>query len=738
MDSFPGTRRNTDFSWVHGSRACGSWAHGRSFWALALCAGIFVALVALPYEAIGQVPPAADTAGAWSPPLFDAFDLFDVDAEQSGEEVADLVARPIDLNRASAGTLAGLPEVSTLLARRIVEHRRTQGPFAGPGDLLTVSGMTERRVTLIRPYVTFSAVPVSPSTEQHDRTRTAVSRPVAVRVSQRWERRLDLGRGYQRDTTASHYAGGPGRWVTRIDVRGGTRWRAASALDKDAGERWAWSPRQRAVGFDHVSGTLALHDAGPVDLVVLGDYTVRFGQGVGIWRGLAFGKGADVAAPIRSGAGVRPFASTEENRFFRGAAVRMRVPGGATAAAFASRRRLDASLDTDTFGEPVVTSLRESGLHRTPSEIDGRDAVRETAVGGALEVERGVVEAGLAAAHTALDVPRAASDRPDEAFDATGRRSSTVTTYATAYLGPGVVAAEVAWASGGWASSGGLAYDDGGRVEAALHLRHYAPQFDAPYAGGFGEGSGHNEDGLYLGLRMQVASDWVVSGYADHYRFPWLRYGLPRPSNGRDYRLRVEHRPFPWLSQYVQFRSETKEVALRQSAPNATRPHVGDARSSPLLVDALESHGRHSVRWHGQFLFSESLELRTRVEVARSRRSVSAQDAAYGFLMYQGWTWRPVRTLQIGGRVAVFDTDDYDSRVFAYEHGLRYAFRVPAFQGRGTRSYLLVRYRPSTRLTVEARYAVTRYDDRSTVGSGLDEVDGSRLREAGVQVLWAW
>jgi hypothetical protein len=601
--------------------------------------------------------------------------------------------------------------------------------------------MTQRRVALIRPYVTFSAAPEAAGAKRPE--SSAASQPLTVRASQRWERRLDLGRGYHADTTGTRYVGGPGRWVTRIDVRGGTRWRAASALDKDAGERWAWSPRRRSVGFgfDHVSGTLALQDAGSVDLAVVGDYTVRFGQGVGIWRGLAFGKGADVAAPIRSGAGVRPFASTEENRFFRGGAFRIRVPGGLSATAFASRRRLDASLDTDDRGRPVVTSLRGSGLHRTPSEIDGRDAVRETALGGALEVRRDRVEAGVAAARTTLDVPRADGDRPDEAFDASGQHATTVTSYATVYAGPGVVAAEVARASGGWAGSVGAAYDDGGRVEAALHLRRYSPRFDAPYAGGFGEGSGRNEDGLYLGLRMRVAHDWFVSGYADHYRFPWLRYGLPRPSSGRDMRLRIEHRPFPWLSQYVQLRSETKDAAWssadrRDEAGAVTALPTRLAR--PVAVDALEAHRRQSARWHGQFLFAESLELRTRVEVARSRRSVRAPAHSYGFLMYQGWTWSPARRLQLIGRIAVFETDDYDSRVFAYEHGLRYAFRVPAFQGRGGRSYLLVRYRPTPRLTVEARYAVTRYDDRDTVGSGLDETDGSRIREAGMQVLWSW
>ena len=53
--------------------------------------------------------------------------------------------RPIDINRAGATDLQSLPGVGPVLARRIVAHRETHGPFRDPADLLQVPGVGAKR-----------------------------------------------------------------------------------------------------------------------------------------------------------------------------------------------------------------------------------------------------------------------------------------------------------------------------------------------------------------------------------------------------------------------------------------------------------------------------------------------------------------------------------------------------------------------------------------------------------------
>lgn len=70
-----------------------------------------------------------------------------------------LPAVPLDLNRASADDLLGLPGIGPVLARRIVEARRDRGTFRRVEDLLTVRGIGPRLLERLRPHLTLGAGP---------------------------------------------------------------------------------------------------------------------------------------------------------------------------------------------------------------------------------------------------------------------------------------------------------------------------------------------------------------------------------------------------------------------------------------------------------------------------------------------------------------------------------------------------------------------------------------------------
>lgn len=68
-------------------------------------------------------------------------------------------AQAVDLNQADAQTLAALPGIGTVLAERIVEYRRLNGPFASVDELADVAGMTQHRVDAVASYVTLNDGP---------------------------------------------------------------------------------------------------------------------------------------------------------------------------------------------------------------------------------------------------------------------------------------------------------------------------------------------------------------------------------------------------------------------------------------------------------------------------------------------------------------------------------------------------------------------------------------------------
>ena len=745
------------------------------------CLSLLCLLLCLPTPGAAQSTPAptpADTTRDAPPPIaepeierfIDLGDSGEEDGERTTEHVMELRARPIDINSASAQDLSAIPSLSLIDAQRIVRYRSAEGPFSTLPDLINVDGVSESDYRAIRPFITLRLLPNSRGLPRSDpgtgrepgnrvQWRDALTDP-DVRVSYRWSRDIDLGKGYSADTSTTGYLGGPVRHVVRADARFGDHLRIAGALDQDPGEKWRWDPAGKRPGFDHMAGAASIQNIGPLDRLVVGDFTVSSGHGVGLWRGLAFGKGRDpTSGVIRSGRGVRPFASTEENRFFRGSAASVHLtdllgyaasgvqdlPLRLTGYAFISRRQLDASWDIDpSMGIRRISTVPASGLHRTATEAARRDAVRESVVGGGMDIEARIgplnASGGLSSLSSSLDAPLRPTTRPDQAFD---RQTSALTVnsmYVTLQWNNLLVTGEGARltsASRGtplarYAGVVALAYDDGRRMDAVLHLRSFGRGYDNPYGAAFNETSTQNERGVYGGVRVLLHRTLRVSGYIDQYAFKWLRFNVSRPTVGRDTRLVVEYEPRRWLSHMVEMRSETKEERGAGTAPS----HSG--RRSPVIAEPVMPGTRRSLRFDTDVSVSPSFSLATEVQASRTIEGdpENQTQARFGWLMVQRLNWQIHPRVSLTGSMALFDTSDFSTRLYTYERDLRYAFSVPALFGQGERSYALARIKLHGGVMVEAKYSVTRYDDRNQIRSGLQQLSGNRIRSLGVQLHW--
>jgi len=73
-----------------------------------------------------------------------------------GAPAADTPADTIDLNRATTVELTRLPGIGPALARRIVDARDADGPFARVEELERIRGMSLRKVEKLRAFVTIT------------------------------------------------------------------------------------------------------------------------------------------------------------------------------------------------------------------------------------------------------------------------------------------------------------------------------------------------------------------------------------------------------------------------------------------------------------------------------------------------------------------------------------------------------------------------------------------------------
>ena len=106
-----------------------------------------------------------------------------------------------------------------------------------------------------------------------------------------------------------------------------------------------------------------------------------------------------------------------------------------------------------------------------------------------------------------------------------------------------------------------------------------------------------------------------------------------------------------------------------------------------------------------------------------------------GFVIYQDLIFKPKKIpLKIQTRLAFFDTDNYDTRIYAFENDVLYAFSVLPYYGQGLRYYFNVSYKINRNFSLWLRFSQTYFTDRSVISSGLNEIDAATRSEIKVQI----
>ena len=90
--------------------------------------------------------------------------------------------------------------------------------------------------------------------------------------------------------------------------------------------------------------------------------------------------------------------------------------------------------------------------------------------------------------------------------------------------------------------------------------------------------------------------------------------------------------------------------------------------------------------------------------------------------------------LTVSLRFALFDTESYNAGIYAYENDVLYAYSIPAYYYRGTRTYLMLNYIIYKGFEIWLRYSQTYFDNKDVVSSGLSEIQGNTKSEIKAQL----
>ena len=518
----------------------------------------------------------------------------------------------------------------------------------------------------------------------------------------------------------NYYYGNPDRYYSRFRYSYRTNLSIGVTGEKDAGEQFFRGAQKD--GFDFYSAHAFFKGGKYLKALAVGDYQVQIGQGLNLWSGYAFGKTADVTNIKRSANPIRPYTSVDESRFMRGAAIDLGF-GPFSLLAFASMKKVDASVLADSLYDDLefVSSINLSGLHRTNSEIQKKDALTEKMAGANFRYRNRNFQLGIAGVYQGYDKDFNKSIQPYNQFDFRGKEMVSLSgdySYVIRNFNFFGEASRSSY-SGNWANVHGVLFSLDSRASFSLLYRNYQKGYQTFYNNGFSEGSNtQNENGIYAGFKLKLSSAWTLNTYADFFAFPWMKYQVDAPTAGHELLIQPSYKPNKQLEIYARFRQQ-----LRQK----------NSRDSDGTVTPIEDVLQRNYRLNLSYAVSEFFTVKSRIEYVTINRPSNAPED--GLIITQDVLFKPKNLpFDLSLRYALFDTDSYDTRIYTYENNALYVFAVPAYYYQGSRGYMLIRYSFLKRFDLWVRYGTFIYNNRKTIGSGAEEIQGSKKSDVTVQL----
>lgn len=445
------------------------------------------------------------------------------------ERYDECIFAPLDANEISFDDLLTLPLMTEYKAYQFVRFRTTQGGhFSSPSQLKLIVGWEREDVDLYYPMLILTP-----------------PRDYDLKLRDYWERghsQIDLiAVRPMRTSDTDDYLGGP----LALGIR--WRWRSAERLsimlgaERDSYEPWR---HEGHWGLDSYTGHIAFKGKGALSKLILGDYRVRWGEG------LLLGQGWRTSSPLMIGqtssAGITPISGTSEVNKSRGIASELKF-GRWRLSAVASYRLIDGYVSAKTL---LATGLSDIGLHRTDREWYGRHNIAERYAGTQLAY-RPIQQLEIALSALAHDwdgttLANAPGASGVESLSPMKRHSHLSLSYRYGgYRGRWALSGEIARSSGkDWAGVQRISYRHGRYGRATLGMRYIGQDYWSYYGRSYTHYlRPHNEVGASLGIEMpNLLPRLAISIEGDYYRSLRPRWRQREISHGHWIRSQLRYR----------------------------------------------------------------------------------------------------------------------------------------------------------------------------------------------------
>lgn len=587
------------------------------------------------------------------------------DCEAFVDHLSDLTENPVMLNSGNEEEIARLFFLTDFQVKVLANHVREHGNIATVYELSLLPGFDKPTVKLLSHFVNLKTVPYDLINRKGN---TSIITTALFKLPSEGTEKTNVRR------------------ILKLRHKG-IKISYGLTAENDPGEHTTF---KGAFGPDFLSGHIMYQGKGIINRVIIGDYSLRFGEGLifnnNSWQGSwltspSYMTGRAVAAP---------FTSTEENDFFRGVAI---ILGPITKGTviFASLNAIDARTGFDQHDSSrFIANLVEGGLHNTESGLAARNSVSEAISGVHVSTGSEFVRFGITASFTRFSLPfRPDTTKGEHIFDFAGRGLLNTGVEFKAGTGNLLFFSEAALSvPGSWAASAGIRGSPSSRVTMNLMARYFSPAYHAFHSNAFSTGTDvSNETGIAGSIHLEVAPHLFISTGADIFRIPWLRYRNSAPSTGSSFEFRGEYIPQENLSLRLSLTSDNREYDV---AGETGIPHA-------------ENYNREQLTAFIQFSPVDYIRLTTRAGWCKIKG-----EEDHGYLLSQDIFFSTGRLpFRFWLRFSLFSTQSYNTRLYAWENDMLNTFSIPALYGEGSRTFIMTSWKPVNTIEIRFKYSVT-------------------------------
>jgi hypothetical protein len=498
---------------------------------------------------------------------------------------------------------------------------------------------------------------------------------------------LENQTGYS-DAVKNRYAGTPDHFSFKYLFKTNDWLQIGFSGEKDPGESFFKGDNRK--GFNFYSYHIQIKNIGLIRKIIVGDYKVQFGQGVIMGSGLNMSGNTEIQKINTTIQGVY---AMNEIPLIKGVSVEM--------------------------GNHKLSGVLMGGY-----QMDS-DSIMGTILGGSFKWSSKLLRIGSQFIIMNYQNKIGASEKWYQKYRFVGENNMNFSIDHQLILGSILFFGE--W---GMSKNGGLGIVEGLKIpiDPATKLfflyRNYSKTFQSISGNSYCKGSSlNNESGLFSALKTSINNHLECEIFADLYQSKWLKYLLDRPcqyidlgiytiySINRDSKLELKY----WY----------KTIFKNQSTSYYNE------------IATIRQH-RFKFVFHWNPL--QNLKFKTEISFRINHHLFQLENTDIetysGFLVSQDIQYQIQNPqIQIQCRVAVFDTDSYDERIYAYENDINYCFTINNYYDKGVRYYLLFKYKTRI-MDIQLKVSRTIYHFRTSVGSGNNEIIGKHKTEIKAQTIF--